>query len=98
MKPLIPLALIAAAVFVSAAPGHADCFVDYKAKQDDPLKLHYGVAQIADPDCVSTEAAARALAPRLEKGGWTLLTILSIFDDTGLEGKQVSAGKFYLSF
>ena len=29
----------------------AECFADYKAKRDEPLKLHYGVAQVSDGNC-----------------------------------------------
>ena len=27
----------------------ADCYADYKAKQDNPLRLHYGVAKVTGP-------------------------------------------------
>ncbi|WP_298803674.1 hypothetical protein [uncultured Lentibacter sp.] len=94
MKILIP---ISAALALFAAPLHAaDCYADYKAKQDNPLKLHYGVARITG-DC--TTASARAeLTPRLAKGGWVLLNVVSMFDASGLTERKESAGPFYLRF
>ncbi|MCV2892688.1 hypothetical protein [Lentibacter sp. XHP0401] len=94
MKNIIP---ITAALALLSSPLHAaDCFADYKAKQDNPLKLHYGVAQVSGP---CNAAAARAeLAPRLAKGGWVLLNVVSVFDASGLNGRKASAGPFYLRF
>ncbi len=74
----------------------AGCFADYKAKQDNPLRLHYGVAQINGP-CDPASAAAE-LAPRLAARGWTLLNIVSTFGEDGLERRKSSAGPNYLRF
>jgi hypothetical protein len=42
---LAPLAL---SLFLAAAqPAAAACYADYKAKQDAPLRLHYGVSCLA---------------------------------------------------
>lgn len=98
MKLFAPLLILLALIFVSASPGHAACYADYKAKRDAPLKLHYGVAELSDADCGSKSAAHDALAPRLQKGDWTLLTILSIFGADGLEEKKASAGEYYLRY
>ena len=43
-------------------------------------------------------AAARALAPRLARGGWTLLNIVSIFGTEGLDQRKASAGQFFLRY
>ncbi len=43
MKRLITLATLA---LVLAGPAAAECYADYKAKRDEPLQLHYGVAQV----------------------------------------------------
>jgi len=94
MKTLIALALLVAA----ASPAHAACYADYKAKQDAPLRLHYGVAELSDAACGSAQAAAVALAPRLAQNGWTLLNILSIFGPEGLEQRKDSAGSNYLRY
>ncbi len=75
----------------AASPAAADCYADYKAKRDPPLRLHYGVAQLPDDACTK-QAATRALAPRLAQGGWTLLNIVSIFGPDGLDQRKDSAG------
>ena len=77
-----------------AAPASAECYADYKAKQDAPLRLHYGVAQISDGNC-SPGAARGELAPRLAAAGWTLLTVLSTFGPEGLGERQASAGEYF---
>ncbi len=87
----LSLVLVAAASGASAA-----CFADYKAKRDDPLRLHYGVAEIRG-DC-APGPAAEELRPRLDSAGWELLNIVSVFDDSGLSEREESAGEFYLRF
>ena len=80
-----------------AAPVHAaDCYADYKAKQDNPLRLHYGVAQLRG-DC-SRGSAQGELSQRLRAQGWTLLNIISIFGPEGLAQRKSSAGSNYLRF
>jgi hypothetical protein len=96
MHRLISFAL--ASGLIVAAPARAECFADYKAKQDSPLRLHYGVAQIPDGACDNRKAAASALAPRLANDGWTLLNILSIFGPDGLEQRKGSAGQYFLRY
>ncbi len=77
MKRIAPL-LLALVALAAAGPAGAACRVEYKAKQDNPLRLDFGVAQLPDSACASKEAAAAALAPKLKKEGWTLLAIVSI--------------------
>ena len=95
MKALTPIA--AALVLALASPAAAECFADYKAKRDEPLRLHYGVAQVSDTAC-SGDGAAGEVAPRLAAAGWTLLNIVSTFGPEGLEERKASAGEFYLRF
>ncbi|APE44882.1 hypothetical protein BOO69_16825 [Sulfitobacter alexandrii] len=90
--PLLSAALIAVALPASAA----GCYADYKAKQDNPLRLHYGVAQINGP-CDAGNAKAE-LSSRLAAQGWTLLNILSVFGEEGLAQRRDSAGSNYLRF
>lgn len=61
-----------------AGPAMAGCTVKYKAKQDNPLKLEAGSANLPDDACQSEAAAAAALAPILAQQGWTLLAIIAI--------------------
>lgn len=91
--------LIFAAVFALgyALPASAECYADYKAKQDSPLRLHYGVAQVSDAAC-SAQAAKAELAPKLAADGWTLLTVLSTFGPKGLDERKASAGEFFLRY
>lgn len=92
---LIPL-FAASALTLGAGAAEAACFADYKAKRDDPLRLQYGVAEIRG-DC-DIEPAAAELAPRLDADGWELLQVMTVFDESGLEERQESAGEFYLRY
>lgn len=89
--------MLLALALVAASPAQAACYADYKAKQDNPLRLHYGVAQLPDDAC-SADRAARHLAPRLAREGWTLLNILSIFGPEGLQQRKASAGPYFLRY
>jgi hypothetical protein len=82
---------------MASSPAWADCYADYKAKQDNPLRLHYGVAQVSDGAC-NANGAARELAPRLADAGWTLLNIMSTFGPEGLDERKASAGDNFLRY
>jgi hypothetical protein len=81
-----------------ALPAQAECYVDYKAKQDNPLRLAYGVSQVSDTACGKPKEARNELAPRLAADGWTLLKILSSFGPEGLQERKASAGDFFLRY
>lgn len=89
------LSLAAGLVVLLALPAHAECYADYKAKQDNPLRLHYGVAQVSD---CNKKAAKAELAERLAAAGWTLLNVLSVFGPEGLEERKASAAEYFLRF
>ena len=89
------LILAAALIAATALPGAAECYADYKAKQDNPLRLHYGVAQVSSCDRGDAEAE---LAPRLASDGWTLLNVLSTFGPEGLAEREASAGPYFLRY
>lgn len=93
---LISLAL--ASSLALPTPAAAACFVDYKAKKDAPLRFHYGVMKVPDAACSNRGAAARAVAARLSRQGWTLLTVLSVFGPDGLGERKPDAGKFFLRY
>ncbi|MBU0781648.1 MAG: hypothetical protein ACJAQU_000505 [Loktanella salsilacus] len=93
MKKLIPLIL---AGLLGATAAQADCYADYKAKQDNPLRLHYGVAQVSG-ECTKPNAQA-AIAPRLAADGWALLTIVGVFDANGLDSRKGTAGEYFLRY
>lgn len=89
--------LAAALTLLLALPAGAECYADYKAKKDDPLQLHYGVAQVPDSAC-DPGAASGELAPRLAGAGWTLLNVLSTFGPEGLAERKASAGDYFLRY
>ncbi|AUQ72138.1 hypothetical protein [Phaeobacter inhibens] len=97
---LISTALIAglaAGILSDARPATAaECYADYKAKQDAPLRLHYGVVQIGS--ACSKPAAEAEISGRLSAAGWTLLNVLSIFGPDGLEQRKADAGPYFLRF
>lgn len=81
------------------APGIAmaeTCYADYKAKQDNPLRLHYGIVQLIGP--CKKGAAKSELSARLEQNGWKLLNVLSVFGPEGLQQRKANAGSYYLRF
>lgn len=97
MTKLITIALAASLTF-AALPAQANCYADYKAKQDNPLKLSYGVIELADPACGSKRAAASEISSRIARDGWKLLTVISIFGKDGLKERKSSAGAYYLRY
>ncbi|QOL81831.1 hypothetical protein [Pseudooceanicola spongiae] len=96
---LIPalLALGLSLVTASAPPALAAgaCYADYKAKRDKPYELHYGVMEVSSCD---RQQAAEDARGRLARNGWTLLNIVSVFDESGLAGRKSDAGPYYLRF
>lgn len=90
---LFSIALTLALVPAMASAG---CYAEYKAKRDNPLRLHYGVAEITGP--CDKRAAKSELDPRLASDGWTLLTVMAVFDDSGLEKRKDSAGDYFLRY
>ncbi len=95
MKPTALLLGLILALTLPQGAAAAECYADYKAKQDNPLRLHYGVAKISQ---CSMGAAKAELAARLAARGWTLLNIVSVFDESGLEERKQSAGANFLRF
>lgn len=93
LRLLLLSACLATAANAAAAQ---DCYADYKAKQNNPLRLHYGVAQLRS-EC-SKAAATRELEGRLRSGGWVLLNVLSVFEASGLDQRKNDAGQFYLRY
>lgn len=88
---------LAACLSGLAAPAFAEqCFADYKAKKDNPLRLHYGVAELYQ-GC-SKASAKPEVEARIANDGWKLLNVLSVFGPEGLAGKESSAGQFYLRY
>lgn len=83
----------------SALPASAACYADYRAQQASPVRFHYGVARISDgDDCGNAAAVASVLRARLAQNGWTLVDVLSTFNDSGLASRQGNAGQYFLRY
>ncbi len=82
-------------LILSATTAQAACYADYKAKRDDPLRLHYGVIEVRG-DC-SVASAKAQLGDRL-RDGWQLLNVVGTFDEAGLDERKDSAGEFFLRY
>ena len=85
---------------ITPALAEAACFADYKAKkQDGPLRLHYGVVKLSDGGCPGQGQAASAIAGRIARDGWALLSVVSLFEDEGeLEARRGEAGDYFLRY
>lgn len=83
-------------ILTMAGSANAACYADYKAKQDNPLRLHYGVIELFG-DC-SSEGAEAEIPERIETDGWELLAVLSVFGDEGLNERSANAGDYYLRY
>ncbi len=95
MKQMLSLLALAACLAAPAPLAAAECYADYKAKQDAPLRLHYGVMQVSS--CAPGQAQPE-VAARLSAAGWTLLNVLSVFGPEGLQERKADAGAYYLRF
>jgi hypothetical protein len=73
---ILSLPLVAVLALAMPAMAKAACMAEYKAKRDNPLKLHYDVAQI-NGSCTIANARAQ-LAGQLSRQGLTLLKVLSV--------------------
>lgn len=90
------LSLFSLLFWMSATAAQAACYADYKAKQDGPLRLHYGVAEVRG--ACNKDSATTQLRADLAGDGWQLLNVLGVFDDSGLEDRRESAGEYFLRY
>jgi len=91
------LTLILLLSLAVAAPAQAQCYAEYRAKMDNPLRFHVGVAQIPDAQCTPAGVAAY-LTPHLARDGWIFLDLLSTFGPEGLPSRRDRAGQFFLRY
>jgi hypothetical protein len=96
MKQIAPFLALSLALALPGAVQAADCYADYKAKQDNPLRLHYGVMKLSG--ACDKGAAKSELSDRLSQSGWTLLNVLSVFGSEGLQERKADAGTYYLRY
>ena len=90
--------LLAAVLVFQPVAGFAGCYADYKAKKDKPLRLHYGVVALPETNCNDKAAVTAAISNRIAKEKWTLLNVLGVFDESGLNDRRDSAGDFFLRY
>ncbi len=95
MKQILSSLVLTTLISLGTSASAADCYADYKAKQDNPLRLHYGIMQVSTCD---KGAARKEVAKRLKSNGWTLLNVMSVFEADGLDQRKGNAGKFYLRY
>jgi hypothetical protein len=86
---------LAALSLLLAAPAHANCWADYKAKQDNPLRLQYGLIELPSDACGSRAAADAYARPVIARTGWTLLQIESILTPTEAQTRSANAGAIH---
>ena len=100
MKRLFAISGLAAMVALAGQSATAECYADYKAKRDDPLRLHYGVIALADAVCENRPAAIDEIVARIGLDGWVLLSVVSIFgaDELDDEKRRESAGDYFLRY
>ncbi|MDG4646836.1 hypothetical protein P6F26_00135 [Roseibacterium sp. SDUM158017] len=89
--------LVAGMSAFAATPAAAACYADYRARTEDPLRLHYGVIEVPDAAC-SVSAAAPLIAQRIGADGWQLLQVISVFDESGLDARRPDAGAYFLRY
>lgn len=72
---IISLAAAAGLALITSSAA-ADCTAEYKAKQDNPLRLEHGTISVSGPciEAAATPKVEAALAAR----GWTLLKVLTV--------------------
>ena len=92
--------LVAISVMGGSAHAQSGCYADYKAKRSSggSLELHYGVIQLGQNACNNATRRQRAVAQRIGADGWTLLRVLSTFDQNGLSQRQGNAGQYFLRY
>ena len=76
----------------------SDCYADYKAKKNEPLRLHYGIAKISTSSCTSRDEVTLELKDRLLADGWILLKLMNLFGKDDLEERKENAGTYFLRY
>ncbi|MCC5991906.1 MAG: hypothetical protein JJT99_05215 [Rhodobacteraceae bacterium] len=93
---MIRFGMILAAALALAAPAAGQCYADYKAKQDNPLRLQYGIVELPDNACTDRARAQAHVAQVVARSGWTLLQLESIFGPAEFQARQSNAGVIHL--
>jgi len=73
-----------------------NCFILYKAKKDDPLRLHVGLMEI-EQKCTNADLEVLA-EQRLRSDGWLLLKIVDRLQRTDTKKIESDLGEFFLKY
>ncbi len=78
----------------------SQCYADYKAKksQAGALQLHYGVVKLSGGACSDRTQQSNVVQQRIAVGGWSLLRVMSTFDESGLQQRRGNAGQYFLKY
>lgn len=90
--------LVAAFLALVAGPVHAACFAAYQAKQDSPLRLHYGVIELGSEPCEATSNVEATIAERIGRDGWKLLQVVRLMGADEVENERDNAGAYFLRY
>jgi hypothetical protein len=93
----IRILLASGLLAILAGQAAAACYADYRARTEDPLRLHYGVIELPESAC-TVEAAQPVIARRIAADGWQLLQVISVFDESGLDARRSDAGAYFLRY
>jgi hypothetical protein len=88
--------IITLAIFLTQS-AQAACYADYKAKQENPLKLHYGIMKFDSAECKAS-IVQKKVALRLLPHGWTLLNLLTVSRKLPTTQRKENAGENFLRY
>ena len=73
-----------------------NCFVLYKAKKDNPLRLHLGLMEI-ERQCTDVDIEALS-QQRLKSDGWSLLQIVDRSQKIDTKNIESDLGEYFLKY
>jgi len=88
--------IITLAIFLTQS-AQAACYAEYKAKQENPLKLHYGIMKFDSVECTAS-IVQKKVALRLLPHGWTLLNLLTVSRKLPTTQRKENAGENFLRY
>ena len=89
--------IIVTLVIFLTQSAQAACYADYKAKQENPLKLHYGIMKFDSVECTAG-IMQKKVALRLLPHGWTLLNLLTVSRKLPTTQRKENAGENFLRY
>lgn len=93
---LLKISLILCFSFFFTGVYAGECFVLYKAKKNNPLKLHLGLMQVNEP--CSGNSLEIVVSNRLKPSGWLLLKIVNTTESIETEKMKSDLGDYFLKY